>query len=105
MNDISSASRGTSQPSPSRLPDAYYRYISKTNSTVGQLNSQLGRGVNELRFTYTRVRDHRESPIGNPPFPSVAVTLATGVTVTAGTENFSAKNALDQDILEVNDAF
>jgi hypothetical protein len=88
-----------------RTPDAFYRYKSKTNSTVGQLNSQLGRGVNELRFTYTRVRDHRESPIGNPPFPSVAVTLAPGVTVTSGTENFSAKNALDQDILEVNDAF
>jgi hypothetical protein len=29
-----------------RTPDAFYRYVSKTNSTVGQLNSQLGKGVN-----------------------------------------------------------
>src|SRR4029079_16644598 len=41
-----------------RTPDAFYRYMSKTNSTVGQLNSQLGRGANELRFNYTRVSGH-----------------------------------------------
>ena len=52
-------------------PDAFYRYVSKTNSTVAQLNSQFGSGVNELRFTYTRVRDHRENPIGASPFPQV----------------------------------
>jgi hypothetical protein len=96
---------GTPSVTSFRTPDAYYRYISKTNSTVGQLNSQLGRGVNELRFTYTRVRDHRESAVGNPPFPQINVTLAPGVSVTAGTEQFSAKNRLDQDILEINDAF
>ena len=39
---------------------AFYRFNSKTNSTVGQLNSTFGKGVNELRLTYTRVRDHRE---------------------------------------------
>jgi hypothetical protein len=100
LNDV-----GTPSATVFKTPDNYYRYVSKTNSTVGQLNSQLGRGVNELRFTYTRVRDHRESPIGNAPFPWVDVTLAPGVRVTAGTENFSSKNALDQDILEVNDAF
>ena len=69
-----------------------------TNSTVGQLNSQLGKGVNELRLTYTRVRDHRESPIGNSPFPQVTVTVAPGATVIAGTEQFSGRNAIDQDI-------
>jgi hypothetical protein len=36
--------------------------LQQTNSTVGQLNSQFGKGVNELRLTYTRVRDHRGSP-------------------------------------------
>jgi hypothetical protein len=87
-----------------RTPDAFYRYVSKTNSTVGQLNSQLGKGVNELRLTYTRVRDHRESPIGNPPFPQVTVMLGTA-TVVSGTEQFSARNAIDQDIVELNDAY
>ncbi|PYR72485.1 MAG: hypothetical protein DMF86_23475, partial [Acidobacteria bacterium] len=100
LNDISSTSASTF-----RTPDAYYRYVSKTNSTVGQLNSQFGTGVNELRLTYTRVRDHRESPIGNAPFPQLTVTLAPGITVISGTEQFSGRNAIDQDIVELNDAY
>jgi Carboxypeptidase regulatory-like domain len=100
LNDI-----GTPSTSFFKTPDNYYRYVSKTNSTVGQLNSQFGKGVNEFRMTYTRVRDHRESPIGNPPFPQVTVTLAAGVSAQAGTEQFSARNAIDQDIIELNDAF
>jgi hypothetical protein len=100
LNDISSVSS-----TAFRTPDAYYRYVSKTNSTVGQLNSQFGKGVNELRLTYTRVRDHRESPIGNAPFPQITVTLAPGVTVVSGTEQFSGRNGIDQDIVELNDAY
>jgi outer membrane receptor protein involved in Fe transport len=100
LNDISPVS--TTQ---FRTPDAFYRYVSKTNSSVAQLNSQFGKGVNELRFTFTRVRDHRESPIGNPPFPQITVTLAPGISVVSGTEQFSARNAIDQDIVELNDAF
>jgi len=86
-------------------PDNFYRYVSKTNSTVAQLNSQFGKGVNELRFTYTRVRDHRENPIGAPPFPQMRVTLASGVDVRSGTEQFSTRNAIFQDIMELNDAY
>ena len=100
LNDISSVSA-----TAFRTPDAYYRYVSKINSTVGQLNSQFGKGVNELRLTYTRVRDHRESPIGNAPFPQITVTLAPGVTVVSGTEQFSGRNGIDQDIVELNDAY
>jgi len=100
FNDI-----GTPSTSFFKTPDNYYRYVSKTNSTVAQLNSQVGKGVNELRVTYTRVRDRRESPIGNAPFPQVNVTLAPGVSVQAGTENFSARNAIEQDIIELNDAY
>jgi hypothetical protein len=100
FNDISSVST-----TAFRTPDAYYRYASQTNSIVGQLNSQFGRGVNEFRVTYTRVRDHRESPIGNPPFPQVTVQLTAASTVVAGTEQFSPRNAIDQDIIEINDAF
>ena len=56
FNDISSVST-----TAYRMPDAFYRYVSKMNSTVGQLNSQFGKGVNELRITYTRVtRSPRE---------------------------------------------
>ena len=43
-----------------RFPDSFYRFKSKTNSTVGQLNSTFGKAVNELRLTYTRVRDNRD---------------------------------------------
>ena len=86
LNDISSVST-----TAYRTPDAFYRYVSKMNSTVGQLNSQFGKGVNELRITYTRGRDHRESPLGNPPFPQVTVQLAPGTTVVSGTEQFSAR--------------
>ncbi len=100
LNDIGSPSRTAFV-----TPDAFYRYVSKTNSTVAQLNSQFGSGVNELRFTYTRVRDHRENPIGASPFPQVTVDLAAGVTVKSGTEQFSARNAIDQDIMELNDAY
>ena len=100
LNDI-----GTPSVTFFKTPDNYYRYVSKTNSTVAQLNSQVGHGVNELRFTYTRVRDHRESPIGGSPFPQTTVTLATGVSVQSGTEQFSAKNSIDQDIVELNDAY
>ena len=59
-------------PSLSRFitPDLYYRYISKTNSAVGQLNSTFGRGVNELRIAYTRVRDHRAHAFDQPRLPA-----------------------------------
>jgi len=100
LNDISSTSA-----TAFRTPDAFYRYVSKTNSTVAQLNSQVGKGVNEFRFTYTRVRDHRDSPIGGAPFPTITVTLAPGVTAISGTEQFSGRNAIDQDIIELNDAY
>src|SRR3954471_22661064 len=61
-NDISTTNLGTGT-NGYRFPDAYYRFFSKTNSTVGQLNSQVGKGVNELRVTYTTVRDHRANPV------------------------------------------
>lgn len=102
FNDISSTSLTTY-----RFPDAYYRYFSKTNSTVGQLNSQFGRGVNEFRLTYTKVRDRRGYAVDATPFPAVTVTLnpSPRFDVVAGTESFSGRNAIDQDIIELNDAY
>ena len=57
-------------------------------------------------MTYTRVRDNRGQPIEQPPFPAVTVgRCAGGTTLVAGTEKFSGRNELDQDIIELNDAF
>jgi hypothetical protein len=100
FNDI-----GSSSLSLFRMPDAYYRFVSKTNSTVGQLNSSYARGVNELRLTYTRIRDKRAHPFEQPDFPSVTVTAAPGLDLVAGTDAFSGRNELDQDMIELNDAY
>jgi hypothetical protein len=97
FNDI-----GTVTTTSFRFPDAFYRYQSQTNSTVGQLNSTFGSAVNELRVTYTRVRDRRAT---TTQFPQVTVQLTQGIQAIAGTEQFSARNAIDQDIIELNDAF
>ena len=100
LNDI-----GRPTTSAYYMPDAFYRISNNTNSTVGQLNSTLGTAVNELRFTYSRVRDHRVgNPVEDRPFPFVQVTLSSG-TVRAGRENFSGANELDQDVFEINDDF
>ncbi len=99
-NDI-----GTPSLTTFRTPDNFYRYVSNTNSTVAQLNSMFGKGVNEFRVTYTRVRDHRETPFDQPAFPQVNVTLVGGTRIQSGREQFSARNAIDQDIVEINEAF
>ncbi len=88
-----------------RTPENIYRFVDKTHSTVGQLNSQWGRAVNELRVAYTTVRDHREpQPFETKAFPQVNVLLATGINIQSGREQFSGANQLDQDILEITDS-
>ena len=37
---------------------------------MGQLNSQFGKAVNELRVTYTAIRDIAAEPIGDPAVPA-----------------------------------
>ncbi|HET7219463.1 MAG TPA: carboxypeptidase regulatory-like domain-containing protein [Vicinamibacterales bacterium] len=87
------------------MPDNFYRFKNKTNSTVAQLNSTIGTGVNELRFTYQRIRDRRgASPIEERPFPFITVDLSAGQ-IRAGRENFSTANELDQDVYELTDDF
>ena len=89
-----------------RLPDAFYRYVSKTNSTVGQLNSQFGKGVNELRLTlHARARSPRTTRSTQPPFPQVRSSLDRRHDRRGGHRDFSARNAIDQDIIELNDAY
>lgn len=84
------------------FPDNFYQFNSKTNSTVVQLNSAIGQLFNEFRFTAQRIREFRDRPEFRV-FPQVSVTLPDNSTLRAGREQFSAANALDQDIYELTD--
>ncbi len=84
------------------FPDNFYQFNSKTNSTVVQLNSTIGQLFNEFRFTTQRIREFRDRP-EFATFPQVSVTLPDNSSLRAGREQFSAANALDQDIFELTD--
>lgn len=96
-NDI-----GTVTNAQYRFPDAFYQIESKTNSSVAQLNSTFGSGVNELRLAYTTVRDRRN---GVSNFPATRVDLDATTSVVFGRETFSTANELDQDVLELTNDF
>ena len=100
-----SSDRVPSKASSSVFPfaDVYYELNNKTNSTVAQLNSTLGANLfNELTLNYTTIRDNRV--VGDKLFPQVNVTVGTGsYKLTAGTEQYSGANGLDQDIIEITD--
>jgi hypothetical protein len=82
--------------------DDYYRLASKTNSTVLQLQSTLGLNLfNELIVNYSTIRDARQIP--DTLFPQVNVAIAGSYRLTAGSEQYSGANSLDQDILEITD--
>jgi hypothetical protein len=83
------------------FPDQFYEFNSKANSTVGQVNSTFGKLVNEARVTYQRIRDFRANR--SEPFPQVNIRLGGGQDVRFGTEQFSTRNELDQDIIEIHD--
>jgi hypothetical protein len=91
---------GTQSATTYLFPDQFYRFNSQTNSTVGQLNSTFGSMFNEFRLTYQRVRDKRTN--SGQPFPHVRVVLGGNQAIRFGTEQFSAANELDQDIVEIN---
>jgi outer membrane receptor protein involved in Fe transport len=87
------------------FPTNIYEFPSKTNSTVGQLNSVLNPSMyNEARVNVTKVREHRTTPV---IFPTVE--LGPGGeragTIQLGTERFSGANGLDQDMNEFTDDF
>jgi len=86
--------------------DSYnYRMNSVTNSTVLRLNSRFGNSVsNELLLGYTTIRDHRTNTGALTPNISVSELNRT-FTMTAGFDQYSGANELDQDILEVTDNF
>jgi hypothetical protein len=82
------------------FPDQFYEFNSRANSTVGQLNSTFGKIVNEARITYQSVRDFRANR--GEPFPQVNIIVEPGKDFRFGTEQFSARNELDQDIIELH---
>ena len=85
-----------------QLPGHFYTQHSKTNSTVGQVNSRFGNAVNELRLTYQRIRDARSFA---QAFPNVRVRVSGGARVDLGVENSSHANELDQDVVELHDDY
>ena len=82
-----------------------YKFNSVLNQTVMQLNSVITpQLVNELKMSYTAVREHRD-PLSSP-FPSVTLRNmgqdGKGL-ITFGIDRFSQANALDQDLFEFTD--
>ena len=86
--------------------DSYnYRFNSTTNSTALLLNSHFGNNMsNELIVGYTTIREKRTSTSAITPLVTVKE-LSTTFTMTAGFDNFSGANALDQDVIEFTDNF
>ncbi len=90
------------------FPSEGYDFASETNSTVLQLNSVLGSDkFNEFRVALQTIRDRRGG-VATPAFPWIEVEqVGEGgdFEFEAGTEPFSTRNALDQDILEFTNDF
>ncbi len=89
-------------------PSETYAFTDETNSTVAQLNSVFGSNrFNELRITRQSIRDARAGRDANP-FPWIEIENVlpnSGIEFEAGTEAFSQRNSLDQDILEITNDF
>ena len=86
--------------------DSYnYRMNSITNSTVLKLNSRFSNEMyNELIFGYTMIRDHRNNTGALTPLVTVSE-LSKNFTMTAGYDQYSGANELDQNIMEFTDNF
>ncbi|MGH7602387.1 MAG: carboxypeptidase regulatory-like domain-containing protein [Gemmatimonadaceae bacterium] len=96
-------------PSVLSLSNNGYNFRSTTNSYLTQLFSSLNNGSsNEFLLGLTRIRDKRITPISAPFVRISHVTneaqSGTG-SITAGTENSSQGNELDQDIFELTDNY
>ncbi|HEV7594860.1 MAG TPA: carboxypeptidase regulatory-like domain-containing protein [Gemmatimonadaceae bacterium] len=94
--------------SPTRitLSNNGYNFRSTTNSYLAQLFSSRESGTNnEFLIGLTKIRDKRITPISAPFLLISRTTNPGGGTgqMTAGTENSSQGNELDQDIFELTD--
>lgn len=87
--------------SEARFGNNAYRFNSKTNTTVAELNSRFSNNwSNNLIVGYSRIRDFRET-LGQL-FPQVTIFDPVG-TLVFGSERSSTANELDQDIFEFTD--
>ena len=86
-------------------PANTYDFQTKTNSTVLQLNSVFGANAfNEARVAFQSIEDRRAGADG-VRFPWIEIEDVQGFEFETGTERFSTRNALDQDILEIHNDF
>ena len=96
-NDVNFPSSGSFE-----FESETYLIQNETNSTVAQLNSTIGPSMfNELRLTSQTISDRRGGV--QQPFPWIEIEQVAGEEFEAGTEPFSTRNALDQDIVELTD--
>jgi hypothetical protein len=73
------------------------------NSLVGELNSRIGEKLsNKAQLSFSAFRDFRELPDA-PLFPQLDITRNGTTYVSVGTEQFSAENRLNQNILQFTD--
>lgn len=104
------AEQNTFSRSQSRLnlSNNGFDFQSKTNSGLATLFSDFSNGTsNEALIGYTTIRDKRIVPIQAPFVVISRVTNPASGTgqVSAGTENSSQGNALNQDIMEFSDSY
>ena len=87
-----------------RFQSATYTITDETNSTVAQVNSIFGASMyNEARIGLQTIKDNRALPVN---FPSIEIGGSNqNATLIAGSERFSAANALDQEVMEITDDF
>ena len=109
--DISPSSSGSLSggraPSAAVLPfqGSLYRINNNLDSYIAELNSTFSNSIsNNLTVGYTAMRDYRESPVNNTPFPTVDIGNNNLNELTAfGYEPFSANNLLNSDIFQLSD--
>jgi hypothetical protein len=93
----------TSQVLP--FQGSVYRINNNLDSYIAELNSTFSSSIaNNLTVGYTAMRDFRQSPVNNTPFPTVDIgNNNTSELTTFGYEPFSANNILNSDIFQVAD--
>ena len=82
-----------------------YRINNNLDSYIAELNSTFSSSVaNNLTVGYTAMRDFRQSPVNDNPFPTVDIGNNDLNELTVfGYEPFSANNILNSDIFQIAD--
>jgi len=98
---------GGRAPSANVLPfqGSLYRINNNLDSYIAELNSTFSNTIsNNLTVGYTAMRDFRQSPVNNNPFPTVDIGNNNLNELTSfGYEPFSANNLLNSDIFQISD--